>query len=46
MTSPQAVIDKELAQCGWGESIATNSISDFKSLKVTLLKKTSDKRSD
>ena len=33
MTSTQKVIDQELAQFGWVESIATNSISDFKSPK-------------
>ena len=33
MTSAQKIIDQELAQFGWVESIATNSISDFKSPK-------------
>ena len=33
MTSAQKIIDQELAQFGWLESIATNSISDFKSPK-------------
>ena len=33
MTSAQSVIDQELAQFGWVESIATNSISDFTSPK-------------
>mgnify|MGYP004399596113 CR=1 FL=1 len=31
MNSVQTVIDQELAQFGWIESLATNSISDFKS---------------
>ena len=30
MSSTKTVIDQELAQFGWVESIATNSISDFK----------------
>jgi len=34
MTSAQKIIDQELAQFGWVESIATNSISDFKSSKI------------
>ena len=34
MTSSQQIIDQEIAQFGWVESIATNSISDFKSSKI------------
>ena len=34
VTSVQKIIDQELAQFGWVESIATNSISDFKSPKI------------
>ena len=34
MTSVQKIIDQELAQFGWVESVATNSISDFKSPKI------------
>ena len=36
MTSTSALknIDQELAQFGWVESIATNSISDFNSFKI------------
>ena len=30
MTSAQALIDQDLAQFGWVDSIGTNSISDFK----------------
>ena len=36
MTSVQQIIDQELAQFGWVESIATNSISDFKSPKESV----------
>ena len=39
-TSAQKNIDQELAQFGWVESIATNSISDFKSLKIDVEEKT------
>ena len=47
MYSAQTVIDQELAQFGWVESIATNSISDFKSPRLNNLKQTTDvKRSD
>ncbi len=42
MTSEQTVIDQELAQFGWVESIATNSISDFKSSKSNVLEQTTD----
>ena len=34
MTSMRKIIDQELAQFGWVESIATNSISDFQSPKA------------
>ena len=34
MTSAHTIIDQELAQFGWVESIATNSISDFCSPKL------------
>ena len=34
MTSALKIIDQELAQFGWVESIATNSISEFKSPKL------------
>ena len=37
MTSVQPVIDQELAQFGWMESIATNSIIDFKSPKSNVV---------
>ena len=47
MTSSQVVIDQELAQFGWIESIATNSISDFKSPNLNLVEQsTNDKYSD
>ena len=36
MTSGQKSIDQELAQFGWVEPIATNSISDFKSPKIDI----------
>ena len=47
MTSTQKIIDQDLAQFGWVESIATNSISDFKSQKIefeeqSAIKKESD----
>ena len=34
MTSAQKIIDHELAQFGWVDSVATNSISEFKSPKA------------
>ena len=40
MTSSQKIIDQELAQFGWVESIATNSISDFKSPKIDVEEQT------
>ena len=36
MTLAQRVIDQELEQFGWAESIATNSINDFKSPKSNI----------
>ena len=44
MTSVHRIIDQELAQFGWVESVATNSISDFKSPKSTVLGKESNKK--
>ena len=48
MTSAQKIIDQELAQFGWVESIATNSISNFKSPKIDVEeeKTTNEKKSD
>ena len=47
MTSAQELIDQELAQFGWIESVATNSISDFKSPKSNILEETNfEKTSD
>ena len=47
MTSSQVVIDQELAQFGWIESIATNSISDFKSPNLNFVEQsTKDKYYD
>ena len=47
MNSAQTVIDQELAQFGWVESIATNTISAFKSPRLNNLEQTTDvKRSD
>ena len=47
MTSAQKSIDQELAQFGWVESIATNSISDFKSQKIDVEEQaTNEKESD
>ena len=44
MTSAQKIRDQELAQFGWVESIATNSISDFKSPKIE--QRSNEKESD
>ena len=44
MTSAQKIIDQELAQFGWLESIATNSISDFKSPKIDVEKQTTNEK--
>ena len=47
MTSALKIIDQELAQFGWVESIATNSISDFKSPKIDVEEQTTtEKESD
>ena len=47
MPSEPKIIDHELAQFGWLESIATNSISDFKSPKIDVEEqKTNEKKSD
>ena len=47
MTSALKIIDQELAQFGWVESIATNSISDFKSPKIDVEEQTTNqKKSD
>ena len=47
MTSALKIIDQELAQFGWVESIATNSISDFKSPKIDIKEQTiNEKESD
>ena len=47
MTSELKIIDQELAQFGWVEPIATNSISDFKSPKIDVEEqKTNEKESD
>ena len=37
MNSVETILDQELAQFGWVESLATNSISDFKSTKSNVL---------
>ena len=44
MTSAQKSIDQELAQFGWVESIATNSISDFKSPKIAVEDQTTNEQ--
>ena len=44
MTSVKSVIDQELAQFGWMESIATNRISDFISPKLNILEQTTDEK--
>ncbi len=47
MTPELKIIDQELAQFGWFEPIATNSISDFKSPKIDVEEqKTNEKESD
>ncbi len=47
MTSAQKIIDHELAQFGWLDSVATNSISEFKSPKVNIEElTTNNKKSD
>tara|TARA_B100000965_G_C18913280_1_gene465523 strand:+ start:130 stop:447 length:318 start_codon:yes stop_codon:yes gene_type:complete len=44
MTSAQKIMDQELAQFGWVESIATNSISDFKSPKIAVEEQTTNEK--
>ena len=44
MTSAQKISDQELAQFGWVESIATNSISDFKSPKIDVEEQTTNEK--
>ena len=44
MTSELKIIDQELAQFGWVESIATNSICDFKSSKINVEKQTTNEK--
>tara|TARA_Y100001968_G_scaffold304665_1_gene319852 strand:+ start:217 stop:534 length:318 start_codon:yes stop_codon:yes gene_type:complete len=44
MTSAQKIIDQELSQFGWVESIANNSISDFKSPKIDVEKQTNNQK--
>ena len=44
MTSAQKIIDQELAQFGWVGSIATNSISDFKSAKESVVELRTDEK--
>ncbi len=46
MTSSQTFIDQELAQFGWVESIATNSITDFKLNKSHETQAAIEKKSD
>jgi hypothetical protein len=44
MTSTLKIIDQELAQFGWIESIATNSISDFNSPKIAVKEQTTNEK--
>ena len=44
MTPAQTAIDQELAQFGWVESVATNSIIDFKKTKSNILEKAIDEK--
>ena len=44
MTSAQPIIDQELEQFGWMESIATNSIINFKSPSLNVVQKKPDER--
>ena len=44
MTSALKIIDQELAQFGWMESIATNSISDFKSPNIDVEEQTTNEK--
>ena len=43
MTSAQKIIDHELAQFGWVDSVAINSISEFKSPKANTEELTTNK---
>ena len=44
MTSALKIIDQELAQFGWVEPIATNSISDFNSPKIDVEEQTTNEK--
>ncbi len=44
MSTAQTVIDQKLAQFGWVESIATNSINDFKLTTLSFVEPVSDER--
>ena len=44
MTSASKIIDRELAQFGFVESIATNAISDFKSPKIDIEEQTTNEK--
>ena len=44
MTSAIKIIDQELAQFGWVDLIATNSISDFKSPKIDVEEQTTNEK--
>ena len=44
MTSALKIIDQELAQFGWVESIATNSISDFQAPKINVKEQTTNEK--
>ena len=44
MTSALKIIDQELAKFGWVESIANNSISDFKSTKIDVEEQTTNEK--
>ena len=44
MTLAQTVIDQEIAQFGWVDSIATNSINDFKSPKSNIAAQATDRK--
>tara|TARA_Y100001968_G_C19224936_1_gene651586 strand:- start:489 stop:806 length:318 start_codon:yes stop_codon:yes gene_type:complete len=44
MSTAQEYIDQELAQFGWVESVATNSISNFKSPKSNVEEEKTDEK--
>ena len=44
MTSALTIIDQEIPQFGWVESIATNSISDFQSPKIDVEEQTTNEK--